>query len=191
MRPFADPGTEGKTLEMGDAKPAKSVLLICGIIAVDDRILAEAKSKLVAARGSIDLESEVFSFDSTAYYIEEMGRSLVRQFVSFKELIDPSSLADIKRFTNRLEEGLATHGENGPARQANIDPGYITPAKLVLATTKDFSHRIYLREGIYAEVTLGFAKEGRRNLPWTYPDFASGRYDAFLLAVREVAMAGG
>lgn len=176
---------------MGEPAPARSVPLICGMIGVDAEILVEARETLADAFGPIDFESEIFPFDFTEYYREEMGSRLLRQLVCFKEPIDPASLADIKNRTNAFEKSFAAAGDGSAARRVNIDPGYVTPAKLVLATTKDFSHRVYLRDGIYAEVTLGFAKEGRRNLPWTYPDFASGRYDAFLLAVREKAMGEG
>jgi len=174
---------------MGEPALPKGVPLICGIIAVDEDVLAGAKGTLADAFGPIGFESEIFPFDSTGYYREEMGSQLLRQFVCFKEFIDPASLADFKNRTNSFEKSFAARGEDPAARRVNIDPGYVTPAKLVLATTKDYSHRIYLRDGVYAEVTLGFAKEGRRNFPWTYPDYASGHYDAFLLAVREIAMA--
>jgi hypothetical protein len=118
-----------------------------------------------------------------------MGDGLTRNFVSFRRVFDPGSLADAKLATNRIERELADKTGDTFRRRVNLDPGYVTAAKLVLATTKDFSHRVYLRDGIYAEVTLQFGSGGPRAQPWTYPDFASGAYSEFLMKVRRRSMA--
>jgi hypothetical protein len=123
----------------------------------------------------------------TEYYLPEMGEDLKRQFVSFKRLVNPQELAATKILANQLELRICRDlGMPEERRLVNLDPGYLTLSKLVLATTKDFSHRIYLRDGIFAESTLHF--EGGRwvSWPWTYPDYASGRYHVFLDEVREL-----
>lgn len=156
------------------------VLLICGAIFRDDAPLAEALARLEQRFGPIADRSAVFPFDFTNYYEPEMGAGLQRQFFTFRQPIRADHLADIKNFTGTIEQDLARDRQ----RRVNLDPGYLTATKLVLATTKDFAHRIYLRDGIFAEVTLTFTRTGIRALPWTYPDFASDRYTPFLLEVR-------
>ena len=170
---------------MGAIRDVELVKMFCGIIAVDEETVAAAKKELGEQIGKIDLESDVVPFDFTDYYRDEMGDGLVRQFVSFKELVDPGRIVETKLLTNGIEKSNLS-GADGAGRRMNLDPGYVTPAKVVLATTKDFSHRIYLRDGIYAEVTMNFRKDGFRYFDWTYPDFRSGRYDQFLRQIREI-----
>ena len=112
-----------------------------------------------------------------------MGPNLLRKFLAFERLIDPGELASAKVFTNRLEEKSAGGGSDG-RRAVNLDPGYITLAKIVLASTKDYSHRLYLADGIFAEVTMHYAG-GRFNAwPWTYPDYQSEAYCEFFESLR-------
>jgi hypothetical protein len=113
-----------------------------------------------------------------------MGSALKRRFISFAEKIDPSALAPIKRFTNELEARIAA-GQGAVARPINLDPGYLTLAKLVLASTKDHAHRIYLSQGIYAEVTLSFRRGQWRHHDWTYPDYRRDDYHAFFTQCRD------
>lgn len=174
---------------MGEESPVVPVTLFCGMIATDSDVMLQAKDRLIHWFGEIDLESEIFAFDFTDYYQKEMGANLVRKFFSFKSPIDPGRLADIKTHTNALEREFAA--SDGLRRRVNLDPGYLDAAKLVLATTKDFAHRIYLGQGIYAEVTLNFRKNGCVYFDWTYPDYRSGRYTPFFLEVRRRHMAGG
>jgi hypothetical protein len=105
----------------------------------------------------------------------------MRRLVTFRPLIDPGRLAAIKRETNALEQRWTDEGQ----RQVNLDPGYLSLSKLVLATTKDHGHRMYLGQGIYAEVTLRFQDGAFRAWPWTYPDYASPHYATLLAGVRE------
>jgi hypothetical protein len=158
------------------------VKLICGMIAAQPELFAAA-DRLIERFGPIDVESEVFPFDFTRYYEAEMGAGLLRKFIALGRLIDPGRLADVKRMTNELEAEFA-QTDRSCARPINLDPGYVAPSKLVLASMKDFSHRVYLGGGVYAEVTLQY-RNGWRAMEWTFPDYASGRYDAFLTAVRE------
>ena len=154
--------------------------LICGIIAGREAWLDEAVTLLGRRLGAIDLASDTFPFDFTDYYEPWMGPNLLRRFVFFERLIDPGDLADVKRLTNDLEACVA--GE--VPRPINLDPGTLNASHLLLASTKPYAHRIYLRDGIYAEVTL-LHQHGRWvPLPWTYPDYAGPTYHAFLTAVR-------
>lgn len=175
---------------MGEIRPVEAVKLICGIIAADAGMADQARAELEKRYGRIDIEAGPFPFDSTDYYVEEMGSDLERWFVSFEGMIDPGHLVDIKRETNAIEIRFTAIDRGALRRRVNLDPGYVTPAKLVLATTKDFAHRVYLGQGIYAEVTLNFKKSGCMHFAWTYPDFKTGRYDEFLYQVRESVMLG-
>lgn len=171
---------------MGAIVEAAPVKPICGVLAAGAAWLARARDALRREFGPPDLESEVFPFDFTSYYEAEMGPALLRAFVSFPVLVAPAELAAIKRRTNELEAELAAGRDAAadPPRPVNLDPGYLTLTKLVLASTKDSSHRVCLGSGIYAEITLLLGKTGTTPLPWTYPDYGSGRYDPFLLAAR-------
>ncbi len=140
---------------------------------------------LTKSYGPVDAVSETWSFDFTDYYESEMGTGLLRQFVSFAELIDPGRLASIKVDTNALEERICYECGLPPGqRPVNLDPGYIELSKLVLATTKNGSHRVYLRDGIYAESTLHYRTGKWAAWPHTYADYASDRYHAFFEQVR-------
>ena len=126
----------------------------------------------------------MWDFTQTQYYQDEMGQQVQRQFVTVRDLIHPERLAAIKHQTNQMERDLAQElGLNLP-RPVNLDPGIVEPSKLVLATTKNFSHRIYIGGNMYAEVTLMFHKGQWQALPFTFPDYASGRYFEFLSQVR-------
>jgi hypothetical protein len=129
--------------------------------------------------------SEPFDFTETDYYAATMGAGLKKQFLIFERLIDSSELAGIKRATNEFEASYAALARHPEPRPLNLDPGYITPAKLVLASTKDHAHRIYLRDGIFAEVTLVFRQRKWQSLEWTYPDYRRDDYQAFFTRCRE------
>ena len=169
---------------MAQPREADDVKLICGMISARADLFDRAGDTLADAFGPVDLVSETMPFDMTDYYDKQMGRPLLRRFVSFAEPVNPSILVDVKLRTNAIEaEFAARRGEKLP-RPINLDPGYIAPSKLVLASMKNFSHRIYLRDGVYAEVTLMYRKGLWEPLGWTFPDYASGRYDAFLTTAR-------
>jgi len=171
---------------MGTAKPARPAKLIVGMLSNDVDLLHRARQLLSRLFGPVDLESDLWPFDVTDYYEPEMGPGLQRQFLSFEALIQPGRLAHIKHTTNDLEARICRECAVPPEfRRVNLDPGYVTLGKLVLATTKDRAHRVYLAEGIYAEVTLRFEKGQWRAWPWTYPDYAADTYHAFLTRVRQ------
>lgn len=166
---------------MGVAKEHRPVKLIVGMFTRREELFDTARTELGEAYGAADHISPVWPFDFTSYYAEEFGEDLLRQFVTFSELIDPSRLPEIKLFTNGLEQELAVEGK----RQINLDPGYIDLSKLILATTKNHQHRIYLGQGIFAEVTLRFTRKSFRPWEWTYPDYRTDHYIEFLNQVRQ------
>ena len=171
---------------MGRPRRPRPVKLIVGLLAGDPDLLRRARQLLTQPYGGVDLESEVWPFDQTEYYTEEMGPGLKRQFLSFERLIRADDIAEIKLRANALEERIAEDcALSGCSRPVNIDPGYIDLARLVLATTKDRSHRIYVGSGIYAEVTLQYTRGAWQVLPWTYPDYRGAEYHAFFDRVRE------
>lgn len=158
------------------------VKLIIGFIFNDENILNRAKFYLERRFGKIDFESQNLSFIYTDYYEKEFGKDLLRKFISFKKLIAPDKLAEIKIFTNKIEQKLS----KGIKRKINIDPGYLNLSKLVLATTKDYVHRIYLKKGIYAEVTLFYQDKMFRPWQWTYPDYRTSEYLAIFNRTRDI-----
>jgi hypothetical protein len=167
--------------ELKDPKPVK---LIVGILAADSSCLQVAIGAIEKEHGAIDLVSDIWPFDKTDYYKEQAGASILRQFVSLEKLIDPDKLSEIKLQTNEIEEKLAGALERPLPRPVNLDPGIIEPSKLILATTKNYSHRIYIGNRIYAEVTLIFHKGTWRHLEYTYPDYRQECYFAFFNKVR-------
>jgi hypothetical protein len=155
------------------------VKLIIGILAANRQCLHAATECMTSKFGRADLTSEVWPFESTDYYKDETGPRILRQFVSIERLIDPGRLVKIKLKTNKLEQKLSkTLGIPLP-RPVNLDPGFIEPSKLVLATTKNYSHRIYIGKKMYAEVTLIFDKGRWQPLAHTYPDYREQNYFDF------------
>ena len=166
---------------MGTIKIPIPVKLVCAITFVPcvnyESLIVELESVL----GRIDFRSEIFDFEHTCYYEEEMGSQLKKQYVSFAALIPAEWLPSIKIRTNLLEKRFM----NDPKRMVNIDPGYIEKAKLVLATTKNFSHRIYLGSGIFGDLQYRFRHKTFTCNEWTYPDYREGAVIAFFNRIRE------
>ena len=169
---------------MWELKKPKPVKLIVGILASDHQCLNAAVEAIDAKFGKTDMVSEVWPFDKTDYYKDQTGLHILRQFVSIERLIDPGLLAKIKHKTNKLEQKLAKFLAHPVPRPVNLDPGIIEPSKLVLATTKNYSHRIYIGKKMYAEVTLIFDKGNWRPLEHTYPDYRQQCYFDFFAKVR-------
>ncbi|MFP3953006.1 MAG: DUF4416 family protein [Candidatus Bipolaricaulota bacterium] len=170
---------------MGEPSGPNPVKLFVGLIfnpSVDvDGVLDLLASKI----GEVDGESPTFSFDHTDYYSEEMGGGLKRKFFSFAALEDPGCLADRKLLTNEIEGRFAGLSRAKVPRPINLDPGYVWLSKLVLATTKNYYHRVYIGKGIYAEVTLRFQGGRFVPLPWTYPDYRSSEYRNYFNRLRD------
>lgn len=162
--------------------PAGQAKLVISLFMKDRDMLKTASASLVAAFGPLDLMSAWLPFDFTVYYTKEMGAPLFRRVLAFKQLIHQAALPDIKLQTNEIERLLSGPQSN---RRINIDPGYLLRERFVLATGKNFAHRIYLRDGIYADLTLLYQKKAFRTLPWTYPDYAEKRMHHFLTSIRK------
>ena len=158
-------------------KPAK---LVIGLFMREKALLEPLVNELGAAFGALDLVSAWIPFDYTQYYEAEMGTPLFRRLLAFKKLIEQRELPRIKVATNALERRYMQDGR----RRVNIDPGYLLYERFVLASGKNFSHRIYIGSGIYADLTLIYQKGNFQKLPWTYPDYADGPVLSFLRQVR-------
>ncbi|MFA4888202.1 MAG: DUF4416 family protein [Candidatus Omnitrophota bacterium] len=159
--------------------PAK---LIIGFIFQNKDSYDKALLPLEKKFGSIDFQSPILGFNYTDYYKEEFGDGLNKKFISFKKLIPAQQLPQIKIFANKLEEKFSFGGK----RLVNIDPGCLTLAKLVLATTKDYAHRIYLGKGIFAEVTLFYEKNSFEPGKWTYRDYQTKDYKQIFNQIRDI-----
>jgi hypothetical protein len=169
---------------MGETATPKRVEVFCGLLYRDAGACAGAMRMLCAEFGDLDVESDAVPFEFSTYYEAEMGPGLTRKFVSFKPLVLPEDSWRWKLFTNELEKEFLS----GPAcasRAVNIDPGYATLSGVVLLTTKDFYHRVYLARGIYAEMTLRWHNGRFDVFPWTYPDYATAHAWRFFGAVRK------
>ena len=151
-------------------RPFKPVKLVMSFIFSQGKDFLPALCRADQRFGPVDFVSETLAFDFTSYYSPEMGKGLWRRMVSFEPLVMPDQLVSVKLWTNAQE--LQILNEQG-GRRLNIDPGYLAASKFILATGKDYSHRIYLGEGIYGDLTLIFQKGAFSPLPWTYPDYAS------------------
>lgn len=170
---------------MGTAVKFEPEKLICAILYTDETAADAAGEKLRAAFGETDLISVPYSFSEISpYYDGEMGGKVYRRLLSFAECRDPAELAAIKTMTNSIEQETADAGN----RRINLDPGFISPGRLSLATTKNAGHRIPLSDGIYAELTLFFARQAWHPFPWTYMDFKLPQVHVFLTQVRRIYM---
>ncbi len=159
--------------------------LITGLIFTPDINLSKLENILERKFSAIDYRSNILDFSYTDYYAREMGGNLKRRFLSFTKLIDPAKLTDIKNKTIKLEEKFKI----SDSRKVNIDPGYILPSKLVLASTKNFYHRIYTGKGIFQEITLNYKGGKFRDYPWTFPDYRTPEYKNILADIRKLYMA--
>ncbi len=161
--------------------PVKAII---GVLTAEPAILPTVYKRLTDQFGALDYTSELLPFTSTDYYEIEMGPGIQRQFISFKNLIDAGTLAGKKLWTNQVEQEFAEG--NTSRRRVNLDVGYICMAKLVLASTKDHAHRIYLKDGIYAEITLRYYRKTFHPWEWTYPDYRSPTYITIFNHIRTI-----
>jgi hypothetical protein len=169
-------------VQVGTPHEPPLVKPIAGILAASTSLLAEAREALEGRHGSVELASEPVEWTVSRYYCREMGDEIWRQYVALADLIQPDALVDWKLATNELERRWCT--ERG--RAVNLDPGYVGLDKLVLASTKDAAHRVYLGRGIYAEATLRFVSGGFVSWPYSYKDYASSPAVEFFNRVREL-----
>jgi hypothetical protein len=159
----------------------EAVKLVASLFSSQETLLDQVLAELESVFGLTDWRSPKLFFDRTRFYEREMGWPLHRRFVAFRDLVGPERLVDIKHRTNELESRYVQQG----SRRINIDPGYISLERLVLATGKNYTHRIYLSRGIYADLTLVFKRGSFRALEWTYKDYADPQVIGFFNALRE------
>jgi len=172
---------------MGEIHSPLPVKLFVGMLSPDPALFADCADKLSRQYGPLEYQSQPMPWDKTDYYREEMGDGILRKFLFFAGTIDPGKLPGIKHFTNSLEQAFAVPDRLARRRRINLDPGYLTEAKVVLATTKDYAHRLYIGENMYAEVTLRYDGKERSFTPheFTYPDFRSREYLTLFNRVRQ------
>jgi hypothetical protein len=154
--------------------------LVIPILISNLDVRAQLLESLGKAFGPVDFTSPLLPFTYTQYYDQEMGTPLQRLFVSMEKLVDPSRLADIKQSTGQIENQFRVQGK----RRVNLDPGLLSLSRFILASTKDSAHRIPLKQGIYAEITLQYERKEFRAISWTYPDYASVEYRRILKEIR-------
>ena len=171
---------------MGEVKKElPDVKLFFGLLVASEELFEIVEKRLVVDFGAIDLLSVIFPFKHTTYYNDEMGEKILRRYVSCTGLMHMDELPGVKLHTNRVERLLCD--PDTKKRRVNIDPGYLTLSKVVLATTKDYDHRLYLSKGIFGEVTLTYKKKhgGFQPLPWTYPDYQEPHTLEFFNTLRD------
>ena len=166
---------------MSTAAETDPVKLAVSILAADRGLAAEVIKDLSGHFGKADFISEWLDFHYTDYYEREMGPGLARRLITFEDLVRPESLPDIKKITNGIEDRCREDGR----RKVNIDPGYLNRCHFILATGKPYAHRPYLRDGVYADVTLVYRAGSFQSLEWTYPDYAGETLAGLLGMIRE------
>lgn len=169
---------------MGQVRIALDVKLFTAVTFNDDELYEKTQELLIEHFGLIQVISKKIDFSFTEYYADEMGLNLKKQFLGFTKLIRPENLPDIKLITNEIEETFQINGK----RQVNIDPGYLTAANVILATTKNFDHRIYLGKGIYGDVHTRYRGGKFHFNDWTYPDYKDMMVIDFFARLRKVYM---
>ncbi len=165
---------------MSQPRPPQPAKLVVSVLLADRDLFETVSRQLVSNFGDIHRQSDWMDFDYTDYYLAEMGGPLFRRMLAFQALIEQQELSRVKHLTNTIEQAFAIDRR----RRVNIDPGYLLLERFVLATGKNFSHRIYIGDAIYADLTLMYQKGGFQTLPWTYPDYAAPQMQSFLLDVR-------
>lgn len=159
--------------------PSPAILVVSAVFR-EWRFLEAAFPRVLEVVGEAEFRGPVFPFDRTEYYSEEMGKPLFRRFLVAAEPVPRDSLPGIKIGLDAVENELSQEGR----RTVNLDPGLVTPENFILATCKNFTHRVYLRDGVFADLTLEFRGGEYRILPWTYPDYASDEIRALLRDIR-------
>jgi hypothetical protein len=170
---------------MAAVRPPVPALLVVAAFSRHADALAWARGRLEQAFGPVGLAGPLLVFDQTGYYQPTMGPDLRKQLLAFRDPIDPGRLAEIKLRTNALEAELAQAEVHAEERPLNLDPGYLVLGKFLLATTKDQAHRVYLRDGIFAEVTLQYRAGAFEPWPWTYADYRQAEVRTFLGQARD------
>jgi hypothetical protein len=170
---------------MAEPRDQFSVLLVVAAFSRYEEALSWGRERLERAYGPIGLTSTAFVFNQTTYYAATMGTDLRKQFFAFRDLVAPDTLPQLKRETNSMENDLASQRRFAEPRPLNLDPGHLSLGKFLLATTKDQAHRVYLRDGIFSEVTLRYESGAFEPWPWTYADYRQECVRSFLREARD------
>ena len=170
---------------MGDIKPPAPVLMISAAFSRYDEALRWGAERAAAAWGPIALVSPTFDFIETEYYIPTMGPGIKKLFWAFEQLVNPGKLPQCKIESNAWEDEYAALGRHPESRPLNLDPGYLNESKLILASTKDHFHRMYLADGIYGEITLHYRNRQWQHHESTFPNYRRADYQAFFTQCRE------
>ena len=157
-----------------------SVKLVAAVLYQEDRFLHDAYERLENTFSKIDIQGQFYPFQVSDYYEQEMGADLKRGVISFEKLVHPGFLAESKLKTRELEQNLANAG----SRRVNIDIGYLDLYKVVLASFKARSNKLYVSDGVWADIVLVFEKGQFGTLQWGFPDFKSGIYNEALVSIR-------
>jgi hypothetical protein len=169
---------------MGELRTPAKVKIIVGILAKDSQAVESVRATLCEKFGPEDLNLAPFPFTFTNYYVDEIGAAPVRAFFSYENLVDRETIVDIKLWTNDVELEIAERNGTPGLRPVNLDPGYMTLGQFFLATTKDQRQRVYMQRGIFVEPTLYFQDGHFHAFDWTYRDYQSEKYIAYLEQVR-------
>jgi hypothetical protein len=162
------------------------VKLFVGMLSSGPAFFSACAEALSREFGPLDFQSPLIPWDHSRYYAREMGPDLLRQFIFFERTVLPDVLPHVKQRTAELEQQYAVQGDAGLSRRINLDPGYVTEAKVVIATAKDFPHRVYIGSGVFAEATLRYSKDAGSFIPLehTYPDFRMDQVRAWFCDAR-------
>lgn len=169
---------------MGEVRRRDKVKRFAAVFAHDRSALAWLERRCAEQWGAIELASDIWPVEETGYYHRTMGSGVLKQLLLFESLIEMECLVEDKLLAGQWERELAEQLGSVPPRPINIDSGYVSEAKLVLATTKDREHRLYIGRGIFAEVTLHYQKQQWKPWPWTYPDYHRNEVAQFLDSAR-------
>ena len=168
---------------LGKSSPAKFFFALAG---GREEYLPEVEKRLISPVGALEFRSELYRFsDFSNYYDGEIGCPVWKYLFCVRELLSPEELAGIKLRAESLQEEYLAERGGRLCRNVNIDPGYVNGWQVVLSSVKNFTHRIYLGKGVYAETTLLFQKGGFQELPWTYADYQSEPVLSFLRRARD------
>lgn len=161
------------------------VKLLVALLTSDLQIMEEVERRLSAAYGGVEDRTEIFLFTFPGRFQREMGENLKKRIICFERLMPVEDLPEVKKLTNDLEWEYQEHLQERSRRKINLDPGYLTLSKVLLASTRNYSHHVYLKNGVYGELLLRFHRGALRNLPWTYPDYRTHLAHSFFTKVRE------
>ena len=170
---------------MGTIHGHPPVKLLVALLTSDLQIMEEVERRLCATYGAVDERTEIFLFNFPGRFQREMGENLKKRIICFERLLPVEQLPEVKKLTNDLEWEYQEHLQERSRRRINLDPGYLTLSKVLLASTRNYSHHVYLKDGVYGELLLRYHLGALRNLPWTYADYRSHLAHSFFTQVRE------